>query len=515
MFFLLVAHPAFAQHQDVLHYRYSISLSDRSDTIKGEAMVRFVQKSGHAVVELDLVSPQKNGKGMKVTSVKSRNNREFSFTQQEEKLRIDIPSIQKGDTSILFIRYQGIPANGLIISKNKYGDRTFFSDNWPDRAHHWIPCNDRPDDKASFEFIVTAPSHYRVISNGVLLGEKELSNGWKKTHWKEIIPQPTKVMVIGAARFAVKTFADSPANIPVSAWVYPEDSAKGFHDYALAPTILQFFENYIGPYPYKKLANVQSKTMFGGMENASAIFYSENSVTGTRESEDLLAHEIAHQWFGNMASEKSFSHLWLSEGFATYLTNIYLEQKYGEEKLRERMEEDRNQVVQFATKHDHPVVDSACSYMDLLNANSYQKGGWVLHMLRNEVGNTSFQKILQTYYERFKGGNADTREFEALVEEVTGKEMTWFFDQWLYRAGIPELKMETSIHDDTFHLYIKQKDDVYRFPLDVHIVLEDGELIMERFEVSEKESEFKVPVKGTSVKFSIDPDVKLLYRLRD
>src|SRR5207249_666261 len=132
---------------------------------------------------------------------------------------------------------------------------------------------------------------------------------------------------------AVKTFDDSPKNIPVSAWVYPQDSAKGFYDYALATEILKFYANYIAPYPYKKLANVQSKTIFGGMENASAIFYAENSVNGERTSEDLLAHEIAHQWFGDMASETSFEHLWLSEGFATYFTDLYFEKKYGKEAM--------------------------------------------------------------------------------------------------------------------------------------------------------------------------------------
>jgi aminopeptidase N len=278
---------------------------------------------------------------------------------------------------------------------------------------------------------------------------------------------------------------------------------------------LKFFSDYIAPYPFEKLANVQSKTMFGGMENASAIFYNETSVTGKGGIEDLLAHEIAHQWFGDMASEKSFPHLWLSEGFATYLTDIYLEQKQGKQVFVDRMVEERKQVLDFVKHNDHPVVDSLSPYMDLLNANSYYKGGWVLHMLRTEVGDKTFQKIIQTYYQEYKGGNATTKDFEAVAEKVSGEELTWFFDQWLYRPGVPVLQMETKLQDKEFFLYVKQKGEVYRLNLEISIVEEDGETTKERFLITEKDATFKVPVKSSKISFSIDPDVKLLYVLKD
>jgi aminopeptidase N len=134
--------------------------------------------------------------------------------------------------------------------------------------------------------------------------------------------------------------------------------------------------DYIGPYPYEKLANVQSKTIFGGMENASAIFYEETSAALYQNVESLLAHEIVHQWFGDMASEKSFPHLWLSEGFATYLTHIYIESKYGTDSLNNEMKNDRDAIIGFVKESSKPVVDSISPLMDLLNANSYQKGGW-------------------------------------------------------------------------------------------------------------------------------------------
>jgi aminopeptidase N len=517
LLFLNLTFVSKAQDIDVLHYQFLIDLNDKNDTIKGLAVITFIHQTKNSNVSFDLTSVNNEGKGMKALSVStgSEQNPSLAFTQSAEKISIGLPPAKKGDTLSLFINYKGIPADGLIISKNKYGERTFFADNWPNRAHHWIPCTDRPDDKAMFEFRVTAPAHYSVISNGIKYGEKDLPDGNKRTSWKEEIPQPTKVMVIGVAKFATKTFENSPKEIPVSAWVYPQDSTKGFYDYALAPEILNFFSDYIAPYPYKKLANVQSKTIFGGMENASAIFYAENTVTGDRSSEDLLAHEIAHQWFGDMASEKSFAHVWLSEGFATYLTNLYLEKKYGREAFVDRLEKDREEVIAFTKKSSRPVIDSTKNLMSLLNANSYQKGGWILHMLRNEVGDLIFQKILQTYYQQFKGGNADTKDFEAIAEKVSGKELTWFFNQWLYRPGIPLLKMETKIQNNELTLFVKQQGQLFRFNLSIEIIAEDGETINRTFEVMDKESAFRVPVKGSSVKFSIDPGTKLLYELKD
>ena len=248
------------------------------------------------------------------------------------------------------------------------------------------------------------------------------------------------------------------------------------------------------------------------MENASAIFYSENSVSGKAEVEDLLAHEIAHQWFGNMVTEKHFSHLWLSEGFATYLTNVYLQAVHGDEIFHERLKNERTQVIEFARHHQNtPVVDTLSAYMDLLNANSYQKGGWVLHMLREEVGDKIFKEIVSAFYGHYKGRNVDTRDFEEVAEKISGKELTWFFDQWLYRAGIPELEFFTRIAEGEFTFIVKQNEKPFRFHLDLLLVEEDGGVIRKRFEVNEFEHEFKVPFKGSNLKFIIDPDIKLLY----
>ncbi|HEY0041153.1 MAG TPA: M1 family peptidase, partial [Flavisolibacter sp.] len=256
VFFLLCSILSRGQDIDVLYYRFAIELNDKNDSIAGLAAVTFVKKAPGQTFSLDLVSVNKQGTGMHVylVAIDPASSVKLSFSQTADKIIINAPQIIKDDTATIYVAYKGIPADGLIISKNKYGDRTFFADNWPNRAHNWIPCLDRPDDKAMFEFRITAPTHYSVISNGIKNGEKVLPDGTKRTVWIENTPLPTKVMAIGVAKFATKVYDDSPKGIPVSAWVYPQDSTKGFYDYALAPDILKFLTDYIAPYPYKKLA---------------------------------------------------------------------------------------------------------------------------------------------------------------------------------------------------------------------------------------------------------------------
>lgn len=506
----LFIHYSFSQAMDVQHYKYELELSDEQDRIDGKAtaVITFLQPVKEVL--LDLVQPKGNGKGMKVNEVKGVSV--AGFQQVDDKIKIQLKAgaaVNRSDTFQIF--YSGVPADGLIISKNKYGDRTFFSDNWPNRAHHWIPCNDIPSDKASVEFLVTAPAYYQVISNGIQVEETNLDKTKKLTYWKEETPIPTKVMVIGAARFAVGQ-VDTVGAIPVSAWVYPQDRQKGFYDYALSASIMRFFIDCIGPYPFQKLANVQSKTIFGGMENASAIFYTETSVTGNRSAEDLLAHEVAHQWFGNMATEKSFAHLWLSEGFATYLTNIYFEKVHGREAFIKRLQEEREQVIKFSRVNKRPVVDSVSDLMDLLNANSYQKGGWVLHMLRGEIGDNAFQQVVRTYYEQYKGRNAETKELQATAEKVSGKSLDVFFRQWLHQPGVPKLKGSWRFSAGKLNIKLDQISETkFSFPLEVGMIDAAGKQTIQKIMVTPAATSFDIPVGAKPVKIILDPNTALLF----
>lgn len=424
---------------DVQHYVFHIRLALENDTLKAQsrAIIRFTDDL--ASFSLNLQS-RTAGKGMQVKQLLV-DGKPAVFEHQGDELQIKHP-VKKNEALTVDISYEGVPADGLIIGKNKFGEKTFFGDNWPNRARHWLPTVDHPADKATCEWIVEAPASYQVVANGMLREETLLSDKLKLTRYIQSVPIPTKVMVAGAAPFAVEHLGEVD-NVPVQSWVFRQNRQEGFYDYALAFRILDTLRNLIGPYPFEKLANVQSKTRYGGMENAGNIFYFENSVTGQRKIETLIAHEIAHQWFGNSASEKDWHHIWLSEGFATYFAQVYMERQYGADSLKAAMRRMILEVVEYHHKKPHsPVVDTTIVELTkLLSTNSYQRGAWVLHMLRREVGDDAFFKGVREYYDAFKYSNALTDDFRLVMERVSGKDLKQFFTQWLFAPEIPEVRI--------------------------------------------------------------------------
>ncbi|MGF7074320.1 M1 family metallopeptidase [Mucilaginibacter sp. 3215] len=502
--------PAFAQvpgaQIDVKHYTFDIKLNDADNNIEGKATVSIKFLNGAEGFSLDLVKKNAAGKGMLVSAV-TENGKPVKFTQDDEQLKVNTRAY-KGNTRDYTISYSGTPADGLIISTNAFGHRTFFGDNWPNRAHNWLPCVDNIADKATVDFIVTAPDHYQVVSNGLQTEEKQLDGKLKLTHWVEAVALPTKVMVIGVAEFAVDRPGDVNG-IPVFTYVFPESKEVGFKSYAVAKNILPYFIKNVGPYSYEKLANVQSKTIFGGMENASAIFYFEESVKSP-DIEELMAHEIAHQWFGDGASEKSFGHLWLSEGFATYMTNLYLENKYGADTLKTRLIGQRKKVLDFEKERLTPVVDTAVKtkFMQLLNANSYEKGGWVLHMLRRKLGDDVFWKGVRNYYSKYQGSNANTDDLRRVMEQTSGKDLKQFFTQWLRNAGHPNLAVSWKYNEKDGYITINVTQNqayVYNLPLEVSV---DGQLLTVPVKEKSTTARFRVKAKPADVK--VDPNINLL-----
>lgn len=518
LFFALSAQAQY-QGQDVIKYDFSISLNDSTDVIDGTARTSLRTTQAMKAITFDLIHETK-GKGMRVKSVMVGGEK-AGYMHAQEMLSIVLPkAAAAGDTISVEIAYEGVPANGLIISKNKFGNRTFFGDNWPNRARHWLPVVDHPSDKAYVTWRVYAPDHYQVIANGAEK-ERDMLPASKQVAYvySSRVPMPTKVMVIGVADFAQEQ-SGMVGDIPVSTWVYPEEKEKGFYDYAVAIPIVEWMQNYIGPYPFSKLANVQSKTMFGGMENASCIFYHENSIDGKRGETNLFAHEIAHQWFGNSASEADWAHLWLSEGFATYFTHLYVEHSQGREAMEKGLLEDRQLILTFARMNpSRPVVDTAeRNLMKLLNPNSYQKGSWVLHMLRHRLGDATFQKGVREYYKRYALSNATTDQFKAVMEEISGKDLNQFFDQWLCWPGFPHVEGTWKAKGKKLQITFTQNQEqgIYSLPLDIEYYLE-GEEIPKRASVflDKKKGKFIIPTNGKKVeKVILDPDVWMLMKAK-
>ncbi len=500
---------------DIQHYDFEIHLNDSTDCIEGKTIINLKFLKPAQILPLDFVGINDSTKfGMTVSKI-IYGDRSLAFTHKKDRLEIDFDFIFIQNQQISFeIHYYGIPADGLIISKNKYGDRTFFADNWPNRARHWLPTIDHPSDKATLEFRIYAPETYQVVSNGYQLEETNLNGDFKYTHWKEDVPISTKIMVIGVSRFAV--LSDKEFNgIPVSSWVYPQNRDEGFTDYSVGLKPLIYFSEIIGPFPYEKLANVQSNTRYGGMENAGCIFYAESSVNGKNNAERLIVHETAHQWFGDAVTEQNWHHVWLSEGFATYLTHLYNEFYYEENYFRNQLIIDRERIIRYAHRKQAPVIDTTITnYNQLLNTNTYQKASWFLHMLREKVGYAIFLAGLQEYYRRYKNSTALTSDFQQVMEEFSGQDLDFFFNQWLYQPGHPILNISWKQKiNNAIVLKINQvnKNYYFQFPLEVEFESTNGEKLIKTVNITNVKNEFPFSFKQEVKSVKLDPNVKLLY----
>tara|TARA_B110000285_G_scaffold233345_1_gene306904 strand:- start:9322 stop:10908 length:1587 start_codon:yes stop_codon:yes gene_type:complete len=510
---LLFSTFSFGQNEiDVLNYDIIIEVNDSTDKISVEEIITLKKNTDSKKVSLDLISKDKDGYGMVVSSISHRSEK-VSFKHSGSKLNILNLNFTSGEIFVLKIIYNGIPKDGLVIGKNKYGNRTFFGDNWPTRAQHWIACNDHPSDKATVKFSIIAPAKYKSIANGTLIKEEKLSNDRKLTAYKTNVELPTKVIVIGVAEFHTQRL-ESNLGFPIESWVYPEDQVNGFNDMNVALDPLTFFIEEIGEYPYTKLTNVQSTTRYGGMENASCIFYDENAVTGENTMENLIAHEIAHQWFGNSVSEKDWKHIWLSEGFATYFTNLHLEQKYGRDKMNEQLIKDRNKIIRFETNVKLPVVDTITNNLiQLLNPNSYQKGSWFLHMLRNKIGKENFQTGIKAFYAQYQFGNATTSDFLKIMSITAKQDLMSFSNQWLRQDRMPEIEVSinTKCRKKVYTITDVSKVE-FAFPLEISMT-KNGETTFNtlQFDKGNKNYTFQYSKKD-DVGIKLDPNVNLLFK---
>jgi aminopeptidase N len=490
---------------DIKHYVFKLSLSDADNEITGTTLVTInFKEAGMKNFRLDFVNKTiaRKDKGMVVDAV-SINNAAVDYTHGNDELIISLPAPSAKNQIVTFtIQYHGIPYDGLRIGATKLGDRSFFNENWPNRGRHWLPIVDHPYDKASSEFIVKAPSHYKVVSNGLLMEESELGNSTRLTHWKQSVPVSSWLFVLGVADFAVK-YVDEFRGKSIQTWVYAKNREAGFYDFD-EPTkkVLEFYSNYVGPYAYEKLANIQTPSVNGGMETSSAIFYGEDLVTGKRDerTRNVVIHEIAHQWFGNAITETTWDDAWLSEGFATFFTLLFIENEYGKEEYTKGIIKARKSVYDMSVKMpDFSIVSNRTAEKeDVTSGITYQKGAWVIHMLRDLMGEKNFKKGIQNYYTKYFNANTTTDEFRTEMEKVSGKDLKLFFKQWLYQPVNPTInaswtynastkKLTVQLHQAQKYLYnvpveigyykkgastptiltmnLKQKDQVYSFPL--------------------------------------------------
>lgn len=443
---LWIASPTPAEAQrtgiDVFLYHFDLQLPDTGVSIQGTATVVFRRFAGAGdTLNLDLV-------GMNVDSVLNPilpDTQTHRFTYDGRVLKVPLGASPRNGSTIgrITVAYHGAPSDGLLAGSDGRGHAGLFADNWPERARYWLPTIDNPGDKAAVDFVVTAPAAWRVVANGQLVDTSGVDGGRMRWTWRERRPIPTYTMVLAAGplvRSVHPTASAVTSPVPVDVWTWPDDSAYAdsvpFHD---VTAVMDVLTRFVGPFPYEKLAHVESATKYGGMENSSAIFYAEKPYADRTMKEGVVRHETAHQWFGDAVTEKDFHHLWLSEGFADYFDLVAGAALHGDSILVDGMH--AYAASYFKSKVvERPLIDTLeTDPTKLLNANSYQKGAWVLHMLRRQVGDSAFFRGVRDYYSTYRDSSVLSSQFEGIMERRSRKNLDWFFKQWLWQPGYPQL----------------------------------------------------------------------------
>jgi aminopeptidase N len=512
-----VAQQAYQPGIDIRDYDISIELPDTGAFIRADVTVTLKRSANTSRLTLDLVD------WLDVRKVEVDGH---AVTAPHANGKVDVPLDGAGDSVRVHLIYSGVVRDGLVARKDEKGRWTWFGDNWPDRARQWIASVDHPSDKATVTWRVIASPATNVVGNGAYVGAKTTGTGVRakrETTWRESRPIAVYLMVIAAGpieRFDIREpdchYGDQGQCVRQSVYVMPENKHWLPGVFSAAGPIVSLFERLVGPFPYEKLAHLQSSTRFGGMENASNIFYDGRLFTQPTINDGLIAHETAHQWFGDAVTEREWGHLWLSEGFATYFAALWTQFVRGDAAFKTEMAGIKAPVMGSKVVASRPVIDTTQhEYMQLLNENSYQKGGYVLYMLHQQLGDSVFFGALRSYYRNHLHGNALTDDLQAEFDKASGHSNKQFFDQWLRQPGIatPTIGWAYDPTASTVTLLVLQPDVAIPYELTLPIVVNDQSVTVKI--PAERRATITLPgtyaTRPRSITF--DPDQQLLARI--
>jgi len=417
---------------DVLHYRFDWTFDFVSQSLQGKAIIKarsLIDTLDSILLHLD--------ESMVINQI-SQNLNPVSFIHADNLLEVfldkDYPS---GDEFEVQITYYGSPLGGLNFSHHE-DQPIIWSLDEPTMARNWMPCYDLPDDKATAELHITVPDNMIAASNGILIDVIDNSDSTKTFVWREAYPISTYLLSVAATNY--ETFFDhyssGTKSMDVHYYAYPERLALAQEDFSVTVPMIEFYSQTFGEYPFLEekygMAMIPERT---SMEHQTCTSLAAELVKGTHEYDWLIAHELAHQWWGDLITPYDWADIWLNEGFATYSDALWHEHIYGFGGLKYRM--DRFKVIYFLYHEgpDHPIYDPPEGH--LFCEEEYEKAAWVLHMLRFIVGDDDFFNILGRYAQDFAYSNATTEDFRNVCEMIYGADLGWFFDQWIYGAGYP------------------------------------------------------------------------------
>ena len=516
---------------DVKNYILRLSFDRAKKLVYGDTTVELTPLDSElSSVVLDAID-------LNFSSIKLEGeSRELLFTASNGQIDVKLDrAYRPGETVSIRFKYTiRDPKRGIFfIDASGPKDKVkhpaqIWSQNEPEYGRYWFPSFDFPSDKATSEEYITAPKGELAVGNGRLVDSRPGAGGTTVYHYKMDVPHSTYLTSFVVGDFAKLT--DKHNEVPLAFYAYKDrQRAAGF---ALSWT-KDMMANYEAltriPFPFAKYDQIMLSgfTEFEGMENVTATTLADRDVLfaeypfGRQLVEDLVSHELAHSWFGDMVTCRNWSELWLNEGFATFMEAVTREKLYGRENYIQKLSEDRDMffIDDVMSKNRHALHNLTAKGDDsLFDATTYQKGGLVLHMLRETVGNDNFWKAVNIYLTKHKYDTVITTDLQQAMEQTSGEDLKWFFDQWVYAAGYPKLEIGQTYDQATHQLKLTveqvQKEDgitpsAFRLPLEVTLTTPSGP-ITRVLNVTKRSEAFSIDVPAQPTKLEVDKGDKII-----
>ena len=510
---------------DVQNYIIRVSFDRARKTVFGDTTVQLKPlKDNFNRVELDAADLQFDSVTLE------GEDKGLKYKTSGEKIIIDLDrSYTPNEMISLRFRYSTVkPRKGVYFIDAEIEDgktispAQIWSQGETEEAHFWFPSYDFPDDKATSEEYLTVLKDETAVGNGDQLETKENADGTKTFHFKMTVPHSSYLtsFVVGSYTKA----SDSYKNIPLGYYMYPGMEALAQKKYGKTKEMMRVFEELTGvDFPYGKYdQTIVAKFNFGGMENISAttmadteIFFNSDDVV-----EDLVSHELSHSWFGDLVTCRNWAELWLNEGFATYMEAAYREKAHGRADYLRKVREDAAEFManDAVNQNKHGLYNLLARPDDsVFDTTTYQKGGAVIHTLRETVGTENFWKAINIYLNRYKFQNVETSNLQKVMEEVSGKNLEWFFKQWVYGGGYPKLNVKQVYNPSSklLKLTVSQTQssnklipEAFILPMDIEITTAHGTKT-EKIEITRREETFTFKVDGNPTKITLDKDEKI------
>ncbi len=460
--------------------------------------------------------------GLTIQSV-TLNRAAIKFETSADKLIVPLPAAAKvGDKFEIAIRYEGKPAKGMyfILPDKDYPDRPrqIWTQGESEDTRYYLPTYDYPNDRLTTETILTVPASWITVSNGKLMNVSEAGKGLKTWYWKESVPSSTYLITVVAGEF--DEVRDTWHGIPV---IYYAPKGRGDRlplNYGRTPAMMELFSKKFGvDYPWEKYAQVMvDDFVAGGMENSSATTNNSSSLVHPKLApeyftgeDDLISHELGHQWFGDLVTCKDWGDIWLNEGFATFLEAVWTEAHYGKDQADYERWNNAREWFESNSLWNKPIVRHDFDDSSEFDGNAYNKAGWVLYMLREQIGEDAFYRGLKYYLDVNRGKNVVTADLAKAIEESAHVNVDQFFSQWLYGAGAPKFDLSYT-YDGEKHqvmLTVKQIQRVegrvglFRVPVEVEITTGSGPKLY-NFAVSKDKQTFPLPAESAPLMVLFD-----------